>query len=116
VLHIPTPLDAEKMNALAKGFIGRHDFTSFMATGSKITDAVRDVYLSEVKRDGERIIFSVSANGFLYNMVRIMAGTLIDLSLSRLPLDIEKIILEKDRSKAGFTASPEGLYLYRAEY
>jgi tRNA pseudouridine38-40 synthase len=116
VFHFPISLDAEKMNSLANGFIGRHDFTSFMATGSKITDAVREVYSAEVKRDGERIVFSVSANGFLYNMVRIMMGTLIDLSLSRLPLDIERIILEKDRSKAGFTAPPEGLYLYRAEY
>lgn len=114
--HYPIPLDAERMNALAKSFIGRRDFTSFMASGSKIVDAVRCVHRAEVTREGDRIIFSVSADGFLYNMVRIMVGTLIDASLSRLPLDIEEIILSKDRSKAGFTAPPEGLYLFRAEY
>ena len=114
--HFSTPLDVEKMKRDAIGLIGKHDFTSFMATGSKITDAVRTIYSADVKEENGVIIFSVSANGFLYNMVRIIVGTLIDINLGRNNLTIEEIIEKKDRTKAGFTAPPEGLYLYRVDY
>ncbi len=114
--HFPTPLDAEKMKRDSEGLIGKHDFTSFMATGSKITDAVRTIYSADVKEENGVIVFSVSADGFLYNMVRIIVGTLIDINLGRNSLTIKEIIEKKDRTKAGFTAPPEGLYLYRVDY
>ena len=115
-LHFPNVLDAEKMNEDAKKFIGTYDFSAFMATGSKITDAVRTVYTAEVTEKDGIIAFSVSANGFLYNMVRIMIGTLIDANLGRNKMDIKDIIESKDRGQAGFTAPPQGLYLHKVYY
>ena len=109
-------LDAERMAEDALLMQGTHNFASFMATGSKITEPTRTVFSTSVTRDGDLITFSVSADGFLYNMVRIMVGTLIDVNLGRNPLTISEIIEACDRSKAGFTAPPEGLYLYRVNY
>jgi tRNA pseudouridine38-40 synthase len=114
--HYPQPLDAEKMNIMAKELLGTHDFTSFMASGSKITDPVRTVYSADVIRDNDKIVFSVSANGFLYNMVRIMTGTLVDLSRGRLDMSMSEIIEARSRDSAGVTAPPHGLYLYRVNY
>lgn len=116
VLHFPTPLDPEKMREDARAFLGTHDFTAFMASGSKITDAVRTIYNTEVTEEGGVITFSVHGNGFLYNMVRIMVGTLIDKNLGRNEMPISEIIEKKDRKNAGFTAPPEGLYLHRVYY
>ncbi len=112
----PYPLDAKKMNEYAAEFVGTHDFTSFMAAGSKISDAVREVYKAEVTRDGQDIVFSVCANGFLYNMVRIMTGTLVDVERGKITKSISEIISLKDRSQAGITAPANGLYLYRVNY
>ena len=79
--------------------VGEHDFTSFMASGSKITDPVRTVKSVDVIReDGEIITFSICADGFLYNMVRIITGTLIDLNLGRLDKTMTEIIEARDRS------------------
>ena len=116
VLHFPQPLDVEKMKKDAESLVGKHDFVSFMATGSKITDTVRTIYKAEVEENDGIITFSVSADGFLYNMVRIIVGTLIDVNLNRTSLTIKEIIEKKDRTYAGFTAGPSGLYLYKAEY
>ena len=116
VLHFPNTLDAEKMNEDAKKFIGTFDYSAFMAAGSKITDAVRTVYSAEVCEKNGIITFCVSANGFLYNMVRIMTGTLIDINLGRNKMDIKDIIETRDRRYAGFTAPPQGLYLHRVYY
>lgn len=109
-------LDAEKMAEDARQIIGRHNFASFMASGSKIVDPTRTVLDTSVKRDNDLITFSISADGFLYNMVRIIVGTLIDVNLGRTQMTVEEIIEAKDRSKAGFTAPPDGLYLYRVNY
>lgn len=120
--HFPHRLsDAaiEQMALAAKHFEGKHDFTSFMAQGSKITDAVRNVYSADVRRgrDENIVEFTVSADGFLYNMVRIMTGTLIDVGKGkRSSEDIDGIILTKDRSAAGETAPACGLYLNRVIY
>ena len=118
--HYPKPIsdaDIVRMNRAASEYIGTHDFTSFMAADSKITDAVRTVYTAEVTREGNCVIFKVSADGFLYNMVRIMTGTLLYVAEGKLgPGDIKSIIDARDRSKAGFTVSPEGLYLNRVNY
>lgn len=115
-LHFPNPLDAQKMNEDAKKFIGTYDFCAFMATGSKIIDTTRTVYDAQVTGENGIITFKVSANGFLYNMVRIMMGTLIEVNLGRNKMDILDIINSKDRKNAGYTVSPEGLYLHRVYY
>jgi len=113
----PIPLDAECLNRLAAELAGRHDFSAFMAAGSDVSDTVRTVTQSHVEKDGELITFIFAADGFLYNMVRIMVGTLIDFSLGRLAdKSISDIIASRDRSRAGFTAPPEGLYLWEVYY
>ncbi len=106
------------MNKAAELFCGRHDFTSFMASGSKITDPHRRVFDARVTREsGGAVAFTVSADGFLYNMVRIMAGTLLAVAAGRLqPEDIPGIIESRDRKAAGATAPAWGLYLDRVFY
>jgi tRNA pseudouridine38-40 synthase len=107
----------KKLDSAAKDFAGKHDFTSFMAKGSKITDAVRTVYYAEVTSDGDMITFRVAADGFLYNMVRIMTGTLIDIARGTLASDSVKTIIEnKNRACAGMTAPACGLYLNKVSY
>lgn len=115
--HPLTDEGIARMNEAAKYLVGKHDFTSFMASGSKITDAVRTIYSLEVERKGEIVELSVSADGFLYNMVRIITGTLVDCAAHTFePYDIEKILSACDRTKAGKTAPPDGLYLAEVEY
>ena len=110
-------LDEELMNKAAINFIGKYDFASFCSTGSSVVDTVRTVTDAKVERDGDILKFTVSADGFLYNMVRIMTGTLVNVSENKIgPDDIKKIILSKDRSLAGITAPPQGLYLNRVLY
>lgn len=106
------------MQRAAQTFVGRHDFASYMARGSKIVDTVRTVSEAEVYRDRDGcIVFSVSADGFLYNMVRIMAGTLTEVARGKLcPEDVKRITEACNRSEAGITAPPEGLYLNEVFY
>ena len=107
----------EKMNEACSHFIGTHQFDSFMASGSKIEDTTRTVYSASVKRNGDMVEFSVSADGFLYNMVRIMVGTLLKVESGKiLPNDIPKIILAKNRALSGSTVKPHGLYLKNVQY
>ena len=118
--HAPHPITDEALSRMAEAasyFAGPHDFTSFMASGSKITDARREVYSASVGRRDGLVEFKVSANGFLYNMVRIMAGTLLDAAEGRiLPSDVGDIIAARDRSRAGATLPPDGLYLHDVTY
>lgn len=99
-------------------FCGKHDFSAFMAVGSKITDTVREVYETSLSRDSDGcLVFSVKADGFLYNMVRIMAGTLLEVSSGRKNReDVEKALQTGNRNCCGFTAPPEGLYLHEVFY
>ncbi|MBO5306299.1 MAG: tRNA pseudouridine(38-40) synthase TruA [Clostridia bacterium] len=117
---LPTPIDEcalAKANEAARAFVGKQDFRAFMASGSKVTDTVRTVYHAELKREGNVISFYVAADGFLYNMVRIMAGTLIDVLLGRKqPSEMSDIIAGLDRHRAGSTAPAAGLYLHRVSY
>ncbi len=110
----PFSVDAERANELAQGFVGKHDFRSFMSAGSKITDTVRTVHYFRVLREADRVVITVAADGFLYNMVRIMVGTL--LKALKNGLDIEAAIKAENRDKAGPTAPAEGLYLNRVFY
>lgn len=116
----PTVTDGElsRMKEAARHFLGKHDFSAFMAKGSKITDPVRCVTKAEVYREESGcIVFSVSADGFLYNMVRIMVGTLVDVAKGRIePEEVARIIESGDRTRAGITAPPEGLYLNEVFY
>ncbi len=111
------PEQIEAMNSAAKCFVGERDFRSFMAQGSQVVSTVRDVkYATVTERDGI-IEFTVAADGFLYNMVRIMAGTLIAVAEGKILADeIDDIISSCDRARAGQTAPPEGLYLNRVVY
>ncbi len=109
--------DVELMNDAAKRFIGRHDFSAFMAQGSKVTSTVRTIKYFNVARRTDIIEFTVCADGFLYNMVRILVGTLLDVSRGRITLDdIDSIIESHDRSRAGNTVPSCGLYLNREDY
>ena len=117
---IPRPIPDEsisKMNEAAGYFIGKQDFSSFMAEGSDVDDTVRCVTALSVERHGELIEIKISADGFLYNMVRIIVGTLIEVAFDRMsPCDVKYAIEAHDRSRAGMTAPPEGLYLNRVSY
>lgn len=116
-LHVPYPLDAERMDAATRHFCGTHDFSAFRAAGSAVKDSVRTISFAKVLRDKENIWFHVRGNGFLYNMVRIMAGTLLYVAQGKLePADIPKVIASQDRTKAGPTAPAHGLYFYRIFY
>ena len=92
--------------------VGEHDFKSFCTEKPEVTNTVRTIYSLNVIKEGDMIIIRVTGNGFLYNMVRITVGTLIEVSEGKIaPCDIEKIINSKDRTLAGRTAPAEGLYL-----
>ncbi len=118
--YVPQTLDdeaVERMNKAASHFIGSHDFSAFMAQGSSVESTVRNVVYAEVTREGDIITFKVAADGFLYNMVRIMAGTLISVGLGKIKeSDIPEIILSCNRERAGMTAAAHGLYLNRVIY
>ena len=120
VWHYPKKLlpdAAERMDACAAELVGRQDFASFMAAGSKITDTVRTVSDCRVCRCGDLITLTIAADGFLYNMVRIIAGTLLLAGAGKLDrAGMRRIIDAKDRAAAGATAPPEGLYLSRVTY
>ncbi len=116
-LFVPQRLDCEKMQQAANYFIGTHDFASFAAAGSKVTDTVRTVSSFAVIREGDCIKIRVRANGFLYHMVRILVGTLLEVSRGvRTPESMPHVIAARDRSAAGYTAPAQGLYLYRVYY
>ena len=105
------------MKKAAAMLVGRQDFASYMAQGSTVATTVRTVKAASVKRDGDMLIFRISADGFLYNMVRILTGTLIDVGLGKIqPEEIPLITASCDRSRAGMTVPACGLYLNRVFY
>jgi len=115
--HRPKPLDAAVMDRAAKSFIGKHDFAAFCAAGSSVTDTTREIFSTSVTSENGFVTFTVSGNGFLYNMVRIMTGTLIEVSEGHIAADsILSIIESCDRSKTGFTVPACGLYLNDVVY
>ncbi len=115
--HYKYNIDAEQLNEEARSFVGVHDFSAFCAAGSSVEDMTREIYSCRVERQGDSVLFYVSGNGFLYNMVRIMVGTLLDVSSGKIEKGkIEEIIKSGNREKAGFTAPPEGLYLNEVYY
>ena len=115
--HVPMKLDYEKMNEAIKYFIGEHDFKAFKASGTSSKSSVRKILDGSVRKEEERVIIEVTGTGFLYNMVRIISGTLLDVGLGKIkPEDIPSIIESKDRTKAGKTLPAHGLYLLQVNY
>lgn len=115
--HVYPPLDTAAMKQAVKDFEGTHDFASFMATGSPVQSTIRSIYKSELIQEKEFLYFLVTGNGFLYNMVRIMAGTLIDVGKGKINRNgIPEILASRDRGRAGFTAPPNGLILEEVYY
>ncbi len=116
--HISMKLDVEKMNKAAKYFEGEHDFKAFKASGTSSKSSVRTIYKAIVKKmPNNRIYIELTGNGFLYNMVRIISGTLVDVGIGKLqPEDISNIIESQKRENAGKTLPPQGLYLVSVEY
>lgn len=111
------PIDAEKLNTACKDFIGTHDFKSFCATACDKEITVRTIYDFKVEREEDLVKFTVSGDGFLYNMVRIMVGTLLFINDGKLAADsIPEIISSLDRTRAGKTVPPQGLYLNKVYY
>lgn len=110
-------LDEKKMQQAADYLVGTHDFTSFCTNRPEVTDRVRTIYSLDVVREGEMITIRVRGNGFLYNMVRIIVGTLLRVGSGMiLPEQIPEILQARDRSLAGETARPQGLTLVEIEY
>lgn len=106
------PLDANKMNEAAGLLIGSHDFKGFCSANTCVNDFVRTIYDLQVEREGDFVYITVSGSGFLYNMVRIISGTLVDYALNKLSLDDIEIALKSGlRSHSGQTMSACGLYL-----
>ena len=116
--YIPQKLNIEKMKQAIKYFEGEHDFKAFKASGTSSKSSVRTIYNAEViEMPNNRIYIELTGNGFLYNMVRIIAGTLVDVGLGKIqPEEIEGIILQGKRELAGKTLQPNGLYLLKVEY
>ncbi len=115
--HMPIKLNFEEMEKAIKYFEGEHDFKAFKSSGTSSKSSVRTIYKAEIKKENENIIIELTGNGFLYNMVRIISGTLVDVGLGKIKEnEIKKIIEEKDRKKAGKTLPPQGLFLVKVDY
>jgi len=111
------PLEEKKMQEAAEYLIGTHDFQSFCAAGSTAETTVRTIYDIHVKRNDNMISIQVTGNGFLYNMVRIIAGTLIEVGKGKIqPKQMKEILEARDRTKAGPTAPAKGLTLYQYQF
>lgn len=116
--HIPIKLNVEEMQKAIKFFEGEHDFKAFKSSGTSSKSSVRTIYKAEVKQmPNDKIWIELTGNGFLYNMVRIIAGTLVEVGLGKIKAnEINDIMESKRRENAGKTLPPQGLYLVNVEY
>lgn len=115
--HYPYPLDTDAMSKAAGAFLGTHDFVGFAASGFTVKTTVRTIYALEVKKNGDIVKIDVTGNGFLYNMVRIISGTLAFVGSGKInPDDMADIIASRDRTRAGMTAPADGLFLSEVYY
>lgn len=115
--HVMEKLDTDKIEKSLLHLIGAHDFAGFAASGSPRSTTVRTLSRAELFREGDEILLQFTADGFLYHMVRNLAGTLVEIGMGRKsPLWIDEILEGKDRSLAGKTAPPQGLYLIAVKY
>ena len=115
--HIDRPLDIDKMNIFCKSIIGTHDFFAFSSSGRSVEDTVRTVSDCYIEKCGDMLSLRITANGFLYNMVRIVVGTAVGVSDGKINVDdIPQIIADKNRDGLGITAPPHGLFLEKVYY
>lgn len=115
--HVPGSLCVEKMQEAAELLVGEHDFKSFCCVRTQTETTIRHIYSVEVIPEGNLLTIRITGNGFLYNMVRIITGTLIQVGKGQLqPEDIQQMLLAKDRTTAGQTAPPQGLTLVEIKY
>lgn len=111
------PVNLEAMRQASQFLLGTHDFTSFCSAKTEVEDKVRTIETIELREEGSFLIFRFVGNGFLYNMVRILVGTLLEVGAGKLQAEQIPMILEKkDRNLAGKTAPPQGLYLWQVDY
>jgi tRNA pseudouridine38-40 synthase len=104
------PLDGELMHRAAQSLRGEHDFSAFRSSGCRARHAVREITQISVEREGDLVCIDVSANGFLYHMVRNIAGSLMEIGAGVKPVDwMQELLDGRDRTRAGVTAPPEGL-------
>ena len=117
MFHYRRPLDLERIKQAAVHFVGEHDFSSFCSECSELSTHIRKIYSLRIENCGNSVYILVKGNGFLYNMIRIMVGTLLDVNEGVFsPDDIPRILAAKDRLRAGRTAMAHGLYLNRVFY
>ena len=117
IYHVPVKLNVEKMKKAIKYFEGEHDFKGCKATGGKNKSTIRRIDNAEIFEEQGRVIIMLKGNGFLYNMVRIIAGTLVEVGLENIePDEIPNIIKSKKRENAGKTLPPQGLFLMEVYY
>ncbi|NLJ58922.1 MAG: tRNA pseudouridine(38-40) synthase TruA [Tissierellia bacterium] len=114
---VPQNLDLTKMEEALQLIVGTHDFKGFMATGSSVKSTIRTIYEANLVTENNLLKIYIKGNGFLYNMVRIIAGTIIDIGRGLKDISsIDEVLIEKDRSLLGRTAPPEGLFLMNVNY
>lgn len=117
VWHVWFPLDLERMSAAASPLVGTHDFAAFASSGAPRQSTVRTVERVALRRRGDEVLFDVAGDGFLYNQVRNMVGTLVEVGRGHWPLErVAEILASGDRSQAGPTAPPQGLCLQWVRY
>ena len=105
------------MNEFARSIIGTHDFYAFSSSGRTVDNTVRTISECNVQKNGDDVVLTVTANGFLYNMVRIIVGTAVAVSDGKIDVaDVPLILESKKREKAGMTAPPQGLFLEKVHY
>ncbi len=115
--YVPQRLNVEAMAEALQGVVGTHDYSAFKAVGSSVRSSVRTIFDCQLEQNGPLIVLKLRGNGFLYNMIRIIVGTVLDVGKRKIgPQDIPRIIASGDRSKAGKTAPPQGLCLEHIEY
>ena len=116
-VHVPVPLQVDRMREAVPTLLGRHDFAAFQAAGGTAKTTVRTIRSASLAQDGDRLILTVEGDAFLYNMVRIIAGTLIEIGLGKRGTDaFERAYATGDRLALGVTAPPHGLELTRVDY
>ncbi|MEC1550581.1 tRNA pseudouridine(38-40) synthase TruA [Bacillus rugosus] len=115
--HFSYHLNVQNMREAAKHLIGTHDFTSFCATKTEVQDKVRTIYELDWTETNDGLQMRITGSGFLYNMVRIIVGTLLDAGIGKIsPADVKSMLEAKDREAAGRTAPGHGLYLWNVYY
>ena len=115
--HVPQPLNVESMQEAANYLVGEHDFSSFKSSGTSSKSSVRTIYDAKILKEQERVVIMLTGNGFLYNMVRIISGTLVEIGKGeKEPEEMKKILEAKDRSLAGKTLPAKALFLMSVSY